>query len=178
MEPSGLGVDEPFVVLLDACEVAVLLELVRSARALGGGTGVQIEVDRRVRRPREGGVDPPDVLQGPFDVDIAVGDRRGLIGEPGIGVSVGDDELPVGEGGLDRPREVIRVVCGVQEQLRQRIGVVGLDRPVDGVTVPAVGGLTGEHRVGIHVVERLPHGRLTAPVEPLQRDQHGRRPAR
>jgi len=62
---------------------------------------------------------------------------------------------------------MVGVVGGVEKQLRQRIGVVGVDRSVDGVAVPRLGWLTSKHGVGIRLLEGFPDGRFPAAVKPL-----------
>ncbi len=92
-------------------------------------------------------MDRLDVREGVLN--RAVGQRRALIGVPGVAVAIRDDEVAVGEGGPDDPREMVGVVRCIQKQFGQRVGVVGVDRPGDGVAVPRLGRLPREDGVGI-----------------------------
>jgi hypothetical protein len=168
-EPLGFGVEEPLVVRLHPAQERRLLELVGRAAPGRAGLGVHVEVERGVGRPGPRLVDPADVLQRALEVLL---DADRLIGVPGVGVAVRDHDVPLRESGPDRLREVVGVVGGVEEEFRERVGVVVRDRAVDRLAVPRVGRFAGEDELGELLSQDLPDGRLAASVESLQRDEH------
>jgi len=107
VEPLRLAADELLVVVVDLGEEVGVFELVRRAGAFRTGFGVDIEVDGGVGHRAERGVDAADVLHRAGYLAV---EGRALIGDPGVDVAVGDDELVGGERRLDDPREVVRVI--------------------------------------------------------------------
>jgi hypothetical protein len=115
-------------------------------------------------------VDAADVLHRARDLALQ---SDALVGVPGVGVAVGDDDVAVRERGFDDAGEVVGVVGGEQEQFGERVGVgLRLGAP-DGLAVPRVRRLAREREaVAAGVPERLPDRRLPATVDALQGDEH------
>jgi hypothetical protein len=169
-ESIRLSVDQPLVVFSHPPQIRRPLELVRPSAPLGGSFGVDIEIDGVIRAAGKRLVDRPDVLN--WIVDLAVSQCRPLVGVPGVAVAIRNNEIAVIERRLHDTREVVSVVGGVEKQLRQRVGIVGVDRAIHRLAIPRFGWLTGKNGVRIRLFEGLPNSCLPTAVETLYGHEH------